>query len=124
MSILNYNLLDAEGNIISAVAGEEDVINALLGTDFQVAGQRTTSFVDSIVELEQQALPEPDTDYSRRIDRRLEFSATLDLVNPIWFNALTTTQQSSLAAWRTLWLDYPNDLTLTRPVRPEGMFIE
>ncbi len=61
-------------------------------------------------------------DEARREDRREEFAATLDRMNPIWYSTLTSAQQTSLSTWRTAWLDYPNDETNTKPVRPEGIF--
>jgi len=66
-------------------------------------------------------IPTP-TDQLRRQDRSEEFAETLDRLNPAWFSTLTTLQQTSINTWRQSWLDYPNDVTLTRPVRPEGIF--
>jgi hypothetical protein len=36
-------------------------------------------------------------------------------MNTLWFNGLTQVQQDEIAVWRQAWLDYPSDLTLTRP---------
>lgn len=71
------------------------------------------------------APPEPTPelfDELRRADRSEEFTNTIDRMNPTWYNSLTETQQTSLATWRTEWLDYPNNEDNTRPVRPEGIF--
>lgn len=42
-----------------------------------------------------------------REERAEVFAATLDIMNPVWYNSLTTEQQTELAAWRQAWLDYP-----------------
>ena len=66
--------------------------------------------------------PEP-TDVLRRNERTEEFAITLDRLNPIWYNSLTTAQRTELATWRTAWLDYPTaPEDTTKPVRPEGIF--
>ena len=67
-------------------------------------------------------IPDP-RDITRRNDRQEEFANTLDRLNPIWYNSLTTEQRTELATWRTAWLDYPEaSEETTRPVRPEGIF--
>jgi len=55
---------------------------------------------------------------SRRNDRTFEFSLTLDKVNGWWKDNLTTEQITEISNWRQAWLDYPNDFTITRPIRP------
>jgi hypothetical protein len=39
------------------------------------------------------------------------FFGTIDNMNPVWYNALTSDQQTRLAAWRQEWLDYPTTTT-------------
>ena len=65
-------------------------------------------------------LTEEETLLRRREERANEFSNTLDLIQPVWYSSLTSTQQTSLASWRQEWLDYPS--TGVKPVRPEGIF--
>ena len=55
---------------------------------------------------------------SRRNERTLEFSLTLDKVNGWWKDNLTAEQVTAIGTWRQAWLNYPNNLTLTRPIRP------
>lgn len=43
----------------------------------------------------------------RREERDEEFSQTIDMMNPPWYNSLTDTQKSSLETWRQEWLNYP-----------------
>jgi len=56
--------------------------------------------------------------------RALKFEVTVDKMNPVWYNNLTSDQQTRLAAWRQEWLDYPT--TNTEPttdvtdIFPEG----
>ena len=51
-----------------------------------------------------------------REERAEVFSRTLDVMNPVWYNSLTTEQQTELAAWRQVWLDYPET-----GVRPDDL---
>ena len=63
----------------------------------------------------------PENEF-RRKERTLEFAETIDKLNPIWFDTLTTEQQNDLRTWRQSWLNYPSDLTTNKPARPEGIF--
>lgn len=53
----------------------------------------------------------------RRNDRREEFSYTLDKMNSIWYDSLSSAELSELTAWRTAWLDYPTTPSASRPIR-------
>ena len=53
--------------------------------------------------------PTTEEIYAAREERRAEFSTTLDRMNPVWYNSLTTAQQTALATWRQQWLDYPDN---------------
>ena len=44
----------------------------------------------------------------RRKERQQKFSETLDTMNPIWYNGLTSQQKTDLETWRQQWLDYPS----------------
>jgi len=65
--------------------------------------------------------PVPFSDL-RRIERSKEFSWTIDNLNPMYYDSLTSEQQTELATWRQAWLDYPNDENNTKPILPEGIF--
>ena len=43
----------------------------------------------------------------RREERRRKFANTIDKMNPIWFEELSSTDQDDLREWRQTWLDYP-----------------
>ena len=43
----------------------------------------------------------------RRDERRQAFTYTLDKMNPIWYEELSSTEQDDLREWRQTWLDYP-----------------
>jgi hypothetical protein len=58
----------------------------------------------------------------RRKERQEEFSWTIDKLNPMYYNSLTSEQQAELTTWRQAWLDYPNDENNTKPNLPEGIF--
>ena len=53
----------------------------------------------------------------RRNDRREEFFYTLDKMNSIWYDSLSSAELSELTAWRTAWLDYPTTPSASRPIR-------
>ena len=48
------------------------------------------------------------TEFDRREERDNEFARTLDRMNALWYNSLTSQQQTDLATWRQAWLDYPS----------------
>lgn len=56
-------------------------------------------------------------DEERRNDRRQEFSQTLDKMNPLWHESLSSDELSELRAWRTSWLNYPTTPSASRPIR-------
>lgn len=45
---------------------------------------------------------------SRRLERDQIFRDTIDNINPLWYETLSTQMKSDLAAWRAVWLDYPS----------------
>lgn len=53
----------------------------------------------------------------RRIDRVEEFAQTLNAMNNLWYDSLSQSDKDALNTWRTAWLDYPDDLNASRPVR-------
>jgi hypothetical protein len=55
---------------------------------------------------------------SRRSERNSMFANTLDRMNVIWYNSLTSQQQQDLSAWRAEWLDYPST-----GIRPDDLDI-
>ena len=54
----------------------------------------------------------------RRQERESEFAKTIDKINPIWWDTFTQSQKDEIIAWRQAWLEYPNNLEATRPVKP------
>ena len=54
----------------------------------------------------------------RRQDREAEFAKTIDKMNPVWWDTFTQTQKEEITTWRQAWLEYPNHLEATRPVKP------
>lgn len=52
----------------------------------------------------------------RRLERKKEFSETIDLMNPFWFGELSEEEMDEIYLWRQQWLDYPE--TGVKPVRP------
>ena len=111
-----YLLIDTDGYIQVATNSMEaatanlsdDLTLVTLDSEVDISLKR---YVDS----ELVALPDDNSEVlnSRRVERAIIFSTTLDLMNPIWYDSLTDDEQTALAAWRTAWLDYP--ATGTRP---------
>ena len=44
----------------------------------------------------------------RRGERDNVFQHTIDNINPLWYETLSTQMKSDLAAWRAAWLNYPS----------------
>ena len=53
----------------------------------------------------------------RRQDREQEFSETIDKISAVRYSLLTEEEKTSINTWRQEWLDYPSDVSNTRPVR-------
>lgn len=57
-----------------------------------------------------------------RDDRISIFSRTIDMMNPVWYNSLDSTQQNNLATWRQQWLDYPSTGTIPNEALVQDIF--
>lgn len=111
-----YLLIDTDGNILVSTDSLEiaeanqtdDTTLVTLDSEVDISLKR---YVDS----ELVALPDDNSEVlnSRRGERAIIFSTTLDLMNPIWYDSLTDDEQTALATWRQAWLDYP--ATGTKP---------
>ena len=62
------------------------------------------------------------TEWDRREERRQMFESTIDKMNPLWYNSLTTQQKTNLSIWRQQWLDYPSSGTEPVASLVEGIF--
>lgn len=90
-----WQAIDADGNKIETWRGPKK--SALVGTTMN------GSVVASIEPYEE---PVPAS-----VTRSNVFAATLDKMNPVWYNTLTDDQKTRLASWRQEWLDYPSTNT-------------
>jgi len=105
---------DIHGNIVGNFYGP--INKEFVGTEL-IDGTVVTS-VEEKEDLETNL--ELSLQDKRRRERKIEFSTTLDLINPVWYNSLTEQEKSDLAEWRQAWLDYPST-----GVKPEDLnFIE
>ena len=95
-----WQALDADGNVIDIWVGPKK--ESRIGTEWN------GGLVDTIVPYQEPVSPQQE--------RAEAFSRTLDIMNPVWYNSLTTEQQTELAAWRQAWLDYPET-----GVRPDDL---
>ena len=96
-----WSMLDADGNVLNVSGGE---------VQLEIVGQEFNGVVIASVRQEADEVSAPEeVDDSKRFERKTMFEATLDKVGPVWYNSLTTTQQTNLATWRQAWLDYPNN---------------
>ncbi len=57
-----------------------------------------------------------------RNERISIFSRTIDMMNPVWYNSLDSTQQNNLATWRQQWLDYPSTGTIPNEALVQDIF--
>jgi len=108
--IQKWVIKDADDNILNTFQGLVDT--SLLNNDWY--GTMIVA-CEQLPDEEEPLAPEATEEDKRRLERTLVFANTLDIMNTLWFNGLTQTQQDEIATWRQAWLDYPNDLTLTRP---------
>lgn len=101
---------DINNNIIGNFYGpiNEDFVGTELIDGTVVASVEEKEDVETNLELSLQD--------KRRKERKIEFSTTLDLINPVWYNLLTEQEKSELATWRQAWLDYPST-----GVKPENL---
>jgi len=108
--IQKWVIKDADDNILNTFQGLVDI--SLLNNDWY--GTMIVA-CEQLPDEEEPVAPEATEEDKRRLERTLVFSNTLDIMNALWFNGLTQVQQDEIAVWRQAWLDYPSDLTLTRP---------
>lgn len=62
------------------------------------------------------------TEWDRRQEREEMFAATIDRMNPVWYDGLTDSQKTDLATWRQQWLDYPSTGTEPTASLVDGIF--
>ena len=84
----------------SYVDGIQDQYTRLV-TDFGI------SAVTPFTQAEIDEIESDNTLADRREERRRKFANTLDKMNPIWYEELSSTEQDDLREWRQTWLDYP-----------------
>ena len=98
--LLKYvKYLDADGNLLNLGVGDYTQLQHRVGT---------TKFGGVVAQVVD-GTPEDTIIEFRREARAERFSKTIDRMNPIWYDTLTDDQKIRLAAWRTEWLDYPED---------------
>ena len=85
-----YKFIDADGNSLGIHNVGENNPESYVGGYIDTA---------EIASVEQYTEP--------RVERDQVFAATIDRVNPVWFNSLSDDQKSELGVWRQAWLDYP-----------------
>lgn len=99
-----FNIKDADGNILNRFVGEASANQGLVNQDWY----GTT--IAYVVDDEDQGLDA----LSLRKERDIEFSVTIDRMNPLWWDSLTDATKQEIISWRNTWLDYP-----TTGVKPE-----
>ena len=91
-----YNFYDDTDTLIGVYNIGENPPNSYIGTSYN---NLIVNRVDKYITLVEE---------DRRQERQLMFSNTIDKMNPIWYNSLTSDQQKRLDTWRTQWLNYPD----------------
>jgi len=122
---MTYYIINSEG-VIQRTTNNLEFAEQSLSSDNYIV-ELDYEFLESlhhigrtIVDNSLLPLTNEETLLKRREERTIEFSNTLDLMQPLWFSDLTLEQQEGLAAWRQAWLEYPS--TGIKPERPEGIF--
>tara|TARA_R110000868_G_scaffold152090_2_gene376688 strand:- start:109 stop:522 length:414 start_codon:yes stop_codon:yes gene_type:complete len=92
-------------------SGERDAANDAILQAWLDDGNVVSEYVAPVIQ--QDATPSD----LRRNDRRQEFAETLNAMNNLWYDSLSQSDKDALSTWRTAWLDYPDDLNASRPVR-------
>lgn len=105
--IRKFVIKDADGNILQELQGVADENQQWIGTE--LTDGTIVASIEQLPDLtiDDSELPLPTTVEERRQERNTVFAKTIDIMNPIWYNSLTSEQQSRLATWRDQWLDYP-----------------
>lgn len=100
-----------DGTVLNTFAG--DVKERYLGT----------TWGDQIVySVEQLAEPVTPVEVERRMEREEKFADTVDKMNPMWYQGLTTEEQSALNNWRVGWLEYPSTGIIPDDTLIQGIF--
>jgi hypothetical protein len=100
-----------DGTVLNTFIG--NVKERYLGTIWE--GQTVAS-------VEQLAEPVTPVEVERRMEREEKFAGTLDKMNPMWYQGLTTEQQSALNNWRVGWLEYPSTGIIPDDTLIQGIF--
>ena len=106
---------EGSANVEAQFSHRTDLINQANNNLCQAwldAGNTPTSYVEP--ESTATVLTQAE---ERRNDRREEFSHTLDKMNSIWYDSLSSDDLSELRTWRSSWLDYPTTPSASRPIR-------
>tara|TARA_R110002124_G_C8940816_1_gene512678 strand:+ start:1313 stop:1666 length:354 start_codon:yes stop_codon:yes gene_type:complete len=100
-----------DGTVLNTFAG--DVKERYIGTNWE--GQIVYS-------VEQLAEPVTPVEVERRMEREEKFADTVDKMNPMWYQGLTTEEQSDLNNWRLDWLEYPSTGIIPDDTLIQGIF--
>ncbi len=103
--------IEKDGVIINVIEIPDDANHSDFGTREYLT---TDNISDSVMQSEYAR--------QRQSERTKVFSITIDKLNPIWYNSLTSTQQSNLATWRQQWLDYPSTGTIPNEALVQDIF--
>jgi hypothetical protein len=106
-----WTINDADGNVLNTFVGLAK--ERFIGTDWNGT---------TVASVEQLAEPVTPVEVERRMEREEKFAGTLDKMNPMWYQGLTTEQQSALNNWRVDWLEYPSTGIIPDDTLIQGIF--
>ena len=93
MARRTWTINGEDGVVLNIFVGE--VNERLIGTDWNGT---------TVASVEQLAEPVTPVEVERRMEREEKFADTVDKMNPMWYQGLTTEEQSALNNWRVGWL--------------------
>ena len=126
--MIEYTVYDPDGRFYATFTESDDVPNNVPDGYSYVDGiqdQYTrlvegfgVSAVTPFSQAEIDEIESGNTLADRREERRRKFANTIDKMNPIWYEELSSTGQDDLREWRQTWLDYPST-----GVKPDNLSI-
>ena len=116
--MIEYTVYDPDGRFYATFTESDDVPNNVPegysyvdGIQDQYTRLETLGAWSEVTPFSQAEIDEIESDNTlvdRREERRRKFANTIDKMNPIWFEELSSTEQDDLIEWRQTWLDYPS----------------
>ena len=109
LTLFNTATGEFSGVVSDGVSYPSD-LTAVEGVYDQYSRLETVGAFSAVVQLTQDAIDDLEAEEAieeRREERRRKFAETIDKMNPIWLEELSSTAYDDLREFRQTWLDYP-----------------